>query len=165
MRAGEPTPRTRLRTDPSPAFHFRIEIDGLTRAAFRECHGLISETEVFEIAEGGLNHVTHRLPGRSTYSPITLARGWTLDLDLWRWRRQVIEGSPDAARGGDVVIVDSTGEETARWTFVRGWPSRWEGPVLVAGISAVAVEVIEIVHEGLFLVDEDIPGHRGEAAP
>ena len=145
--------RRGLRVDPAPAFRFRVELDGEPVAAFRECHGLVAETEVFEFREGGVNGHPHRLPGRTSHPPLVLGRGLTLDRGLWLWSRQVVDGDPAARRTGDVVLCDEAGEESLRWTFVRGWPCRWEGPVLVAGLSAVAVEVVEIVHEGLTLVE------------
>jgi phage tail-like protein len=38
-----------------------------------------------------------------------------------------------------------------RWNFVRGWPAKWEGPALNAKANEVAIETLEIAHEGLEL--------------
>jgi phage tail-like protein len=38
-----------------------------------------------------------------------------------------------------------------RFTFLEGWPSRWDGPDLNAQGNGVAIETLEIAHEGLTL--------------
>jgi phage tail-like protein len=141
----------RERRDPPGSFRFRVEIDGITLAAFAECAGLASETRVFEIREGGMNDRSHKRVGSTWHAPIALCRGITLSTDLWDWRQQVLEGAGESRRTGDVVLCDGRGDEIARWTFLAGWPSRWEGPRLSGSRSALAVERIEIVHEGLVL--------------
>ena len=142
------------RIDPSPSFRFRVEVDGLLLAAFRECFGIASESEIFEIREGGVNDRTHKRAGHCNYPPITLCRGMTLSLDLWKWRREVIVGAEPYRRTGDIILCDDGGLEILRWTFLDGWPSKWEGPTLLSNHSALAVERIEIVHEGIALAKE-----------
>lgn len=139
------------RTDPAPGFRFRVEIDGITLAAFRECAGLSSETRVFEIREGGMNDRTHKRIGAARHGAITLSRGLSLSPDLWDWRQEVLDGAAGCFRTGDIVLCDDSGAEVLRWTFLDGWPSRWEGPVLAGDRSSDAVERVEIVHEGLIL--------------
>ena len=58
------------RHDPFAGFNFRVEIDGITVAAFSECRGLSSETEVVEYREGG-NQRIRKLPGITKFSNIT----------------------------------------------------------------------------------------------
>lgn len=139
------------RQDPTTGFRFRVEIDGIPLAAFRECAGLASETSVFEIREGGMNDGVHLLAGPSRHSPITLSRGLTVSMDLWEWRQQVIQGAEGIRRTGDIVLCDERGAESMRWTFFDGWPSRWEGPLFHGEHSAIALETVVIVHEGLVL--------------
>ena len=47
------------------------------------------------------------------------------------------------------VLLDRRGQEVARWNFVRAWPTKYTGPSLSAEASDVAIESLEIVHEGL----------------
>ena len=141
----------RDRVDPAIGFQFRIEIDGIPLGAFRECTGLQSETTVFEIHEGGLNDHSHKRAGHTWHGPIALSRGLTLSVDLWEWREEVLRGIGDSRRSGDIVLCNEAGEEALRWTFLDGWPSRWEGPILQGKRSLLAIERIEIVHEGLLL--------------
>ena len=64
------------RTDPYSVGNFRIEIASITVGSFRKCAGLKSETEVFELQEGGENEVTYKLVGPTKASNIVLTRGF-----------------------------------------------------------------------------------------
>jgi len=52
-------------------------------------------------------------------------------------------------KNGSIVLMDETGEEKLRWNFVNGWPTKWTGPSFNATSNEIAVETLEIVHEGL----------------
>jgi phage tail-like protein len=140
-----------LRKDPYGRFNFRLEIDGIAQAAFSEVSGLASETEVVEYREGSdLPNTVRKLPGLTKYSNIVLKRGVTTDGSLWSWYKNVINGVPDS-RNGSIILRNKQGEDVLRWNFQNGWPCKWEGPVLKATSSEVAIESIEIAHEGLDL--------------
>src|SRR5712691_10705961 len=70
------------RHDPYKVFKFRVEIDGVTVAAFSEATGLESETAVIEYRTGA-DHVLRKLPGLTKYANIVLRRGITDDAELW----------------------------------------------------------------------------------
>jgi phage tail-like protein len=135
------------RRDPLHGFNFRVEIDNVSIAAFTECTGLGSTTDVVEYREGGDLRV-RKLPGITNYRNIVLKRGITLDRSLWEWQKAIASGRADR-RNGRIVLMDAERNEVARWSFVEGWPVRWEGPDLDAQSSAVAIETLEITHEGL----------------
>jgi len=133
--------------DPYGAYNFLVEIDGITRAAFHECSGFDSTVDVIEHREGGENTTLRKLPGMTKYSNIVLKWGITDDRDLYDWHRQVVRGDIQR-RNGSVVLLNRRGEETARWNFVRAWPSKWDGPDLNAEGTDVAIETLELAHEG-----------------
>ena len=137
------------RRDPLGSFNFVVEIDGIATAAFAECSGLGSETHVIEYRTGD-SFTTAKLPGLTKFSNITLKRGITRDDALWKWRRAVADGKADR-RNGAIVLLDEARSPVLRATFRNGWPCRWEGPALNARGSDVAIEAIEIAHEGLEL--------------
>jgi phage tail-like protein len=131
-------------------FNFLVEIDGITRAAFQEAGGLDSSVEVIEHREGGNNLTSLKLPGRVKFSNITLKRGLTDDVELYAWHRQWVTGDPAAGRkNGSIVLLDRQGQEKTRWNFVRAWPVKWTGPALNAEGNDVAIETLELAHEGL----------------
>ena len=139
------------RHDPYAGFNFRVEIDGLTVAAFSECSGLSSETAVVEYREGGESRI-RKLPGQTKFSNLTLRRGVTEDRTLWEWRQTVVNGKVER-RNGSVVLLDTAHNEVARWNFFEAWPAKWEGPHLNARSSDVCIETLELAHEGFEWAD------------
>jgi phage tail-like protein len=139
------------RDDPYKAFYFLVEIDGIGRAAFSEVTGLESETAVIEYRFGGELNTVRKLPGLTKYANIVLRRGITKDDELWNWRKAVVDGSVER-RDGSITLLDDARNEVVRWNFRNGWPCKWEGPDLNAESNEVAIETLEIAHEGLELV-------------
>ncbi len=139
------------RVDPYKNFKFIVEIDGIVHAGFSECSGLESRVEVIEYREGNEPETSVRkLPGRASYSNIVLKRGLTDSRELYDWHRTAIRGPVDR-KNGSIILLDDAGESKVRWNFRNGWPARWEGPLLNARGNAVAIETLEIAHEGLEL--------------
>jgi phage tail-like protein len=136
------------RNDPYKNFKFRVEIDGIAQAAFSEVGGLESETTVIEYRLGGDPNTVRKLPGLTKHANLVLKRGITQDMELWNWRKSVVEGTPDR-RNGSIVLMDDDGTDVARWNFFNGWICKWDGPSFNAKANEVAIETIEIAHEGL----------------
>jgi len=139
------------RNDPLGQFNFLIEIDGVVKGGFSEASGLTTDTNIIEYREGAEQQgTTRKLPGLMKYNNIVLKRGWTKDKSLWAWRKKVIDGKTQR-NSGSIVLLDEARNEALRWNFREGWPSKWEGPALNAKTSEVAIETLEIAHEGLEL--------------
>jgi phage tail-like protein len=136
------------RKDPFRAYNFLVEIDGITRAGFRECSGLDTTQESIDYREGGEGLHVRKLPGLVKYSNISLKRGITDDGELWEWRKKAIEGRVER-KNGSIILLDDSGSEKIRWNFVEGWPSKWSGPTFNATGNEVAIESLEIAHEGV----------------
>jgi len=137
------------RKDPYRGYNFTVEVDGITRAGFRECSGLDATSDPIDYREGNEKVYTSRkLPGQVKYSNIVLKGGITDDHSLWDWRKKVIDGKTER-KNGSIVLMNEDGEEKLRWNFVNGWPTKWSGPSFNATANEVAVESIEIVHEGV----------------
>ena len=124
---------------------FHLEIDGISSGSFLSCSGLAARVGVFEFAEGGFEG-PRKVRGDLLYSNILLGRGVVREHDLYGW---FMKGD---LRDGAVILLSREGKEVARWSFLRGWPCRWEGPALDARRSEVALELLEIAHEGLLCV-------------
>jgi phage tail-like protein len=139
------------RHDPAPAFNFTVEIDGIAVAGFAECAGLSSETDVIEYREGNERTLgVRKLPGLTRYGPVTLRRGITTSRDLWDLRQSVIDGQL-SRRSVVITLLSESGEPVLRWMLREAWIAKWEGPHLRARSSEVAIESIELVHEGIRL--------------
>jgi phage tail-like protein len=139
---------TNTRKDPYRNFNFVVEIDGMAQAGFMECSGLESETEIIEYREGIDSNTIRQLPGLTVYKNIVLRRGITDSKELSNWRKGVVKGEIER-KNGAIVLLDDKRQEVARWRFVEGWPNKWSGPELNAMGGDVAVEELEICHEGL----------------
>jgi phage tail-like protein len=84
----------------------------------------------------------------NTFSNIALKWGISDDTELWEWRQQASEGKVER-KNGSIVLLDDVGEEKGRWNFREGWPSKWTGNTFNATATEVAVETLEIAHEGV----------------
>jgi phage tail-like protein len=139
------------RVDPFRGYNFRVEINGIQKAGFREVAGLDATSDPILYREGNEKVYTERkLPGQVKYSNITLKWGITDDHTLWDWRKKVIDGKTER-QTGSIVLVDEAGNDKLRWNFVNGWPTKWTGPSFNAVNNEVAVESLEIAHEGIAL--------------
>lgn len=138
------------RKDPYAGFNFLIEIDGITKAAFSECSGLSTDTDPIEYRDGSEDITVRKIPGLKKFANISLKRGMTTDLELWNWRKTVLDGLTER-KSGSIVLLNEAREEVLRWNFKDGWPTKWEGPSLNATGSEIAIETLEIAHEGLEL--------------
>jgi len=136
------------RKDPYRSYNFRVEIDGITRAGFRECSGLDTSQDAIDYREGTDALTARKLPGLVKYSSISLKWGITDDDELWAWRKQAMDGKV-ARKNGSIVLMDTAGVEKLRWNFREGWPTKWTGPSFNATGNEVAIETLEIVHEGV----------------
>jgi phage tail-like protein len=139
------------RHDPLPRFNFRVEVDGLAEAAFAECSAISSETDVIEYREGGDRTLgVRKIPGLTRYANVVLRRGITASRDLWDWRQSVIDGQV-SRRTVAITLLDETAAPVVRWVLQNAWPCKWEGPALDAQANEIAIESIELVHEGIRL--------------
>jgi phage tail-like protein len=154
-----------LRIDPLPVHNFYLTLIDTSDvlgtlvslaanyfvAGFSECSGLDASVDVFEYREGGQNTYVHKFPGRSSFSNITLKHGviYLYD-DLWSWHNGFVQGK-GKRKDGLIVLMDAARRPAKVWKFQRGVPLKWSGPGLNGSQSSVAMESLEVSHEGLLL--------------
>jgi phage tail-like protein len=137
------------RNDPFLGFNFNVEIDSLVVGGFSEVSGMEADTEVTEFREGGVNDYMHKRAGPIKYpSNLVLKRGISDAAGLWSWYADVMQGNIQR-KTVSIVLLDASCEEQRRWSFQRAYPVKWTGPSLRATASEVAVESVELAHEGL----------------
>ena len=135
-------------------YYFGVEIEGIQAAQFSKCEGLEAETYIYEVEEGGLNSNTHKFIGRTRFPNIILERGVTETNDLYKWHKSTTMSDGKIERkDGSIVMYDGTGKEIKRWNFFRALPCRWVGPRLGKDVHGIAIERIEIAHEGIEVDD------------
>ncbi len=145
-----------LRDDPYPALNFEVTIDGISddggavKGSFSEVSGLEVEAAVIEYRNGSEPITPRKLPGLIKYTNITLKRGVIGDTALWNWMAAVLKGAVIRANG-TIVLLNEQRQPVLVWKFRRGWPCKWSGPRLAGKDNAIALETLEICHEGLEL--------------
>lgn len=139
------------RVDPYRSARFLLEIDGITRAGFTECTIPDSTQDPIEYREGNEAFTVRKIPGLIKYGNISLKWGITdSSMELYEWRKQVEECKmKDARRNVAVVLLDDEGSAKARWEFLLAWPTKYDAPDLNSTANEVAVENLEIAHEGM----------------
>jgi phage tail-like protein len=142
--------------------------DELGNGAFQECSGLDLEAEPRDYTEGARNDGVIRRVGRAKLVPIVLKRGMFLtsedgyvNTSLWDWLRGMVEGDLPLPRyDGHVEVYNSNSRRprvVAQWSFDRGLPSKVAGASLNAKTGEIAIEELQIVHEGLRLERKERP--------
>lgn len=128
-------------------FNFKVEIEGVTVAAFKNVEGLTSSTEVIEYQDGD-DIILRKRPGRTKYDNITLKRGYVNTEELWAWRKKVVEGKVER-KSGSIILCADDGSEVLRYNFFEAWPCKWKGFTLDGKGTDVNVEEIELAIEKL----------------
>ena len=134
----------RNRDDPFRGYNFRLEFDGITKAAFRELSGLTFEVDPVEYREGDERRLhVRKLFGLRKFTNLQAKRGITTDLQLYGWYSEILNGGA-RLRDGAVVLTDELQKDKMRWSFRNGFITKWEGPSFNATSNDVAIEMIEI---------------------
>jgi len=134
--------------DPVTSLRFDVTLDGEDLGMFTACEGLSAQIEMDEYQEGGQNDFTYKIPGRLSFSPITLTRaidGTVGSLAPWF---TAYSGTPGGGKTGAITAYDGTGAQVAQWNLADVYPSRWSGPRFGIDGAGVANETLELVHHG-----------------
>ncbi len=137
---------------PLPVFHFSVDWGG-TRLGFSEVTGLTQEIQAIEYRDGSFpEYSSIKMPGLRKYSNITLKRGVVKgDNELFNWLSTVRLNKIER-RDLTIKLLDEEHNPVMTWQVTRAFPVKVEGPQLKASANEVAIEAIEIAHEGLTVV-------------
>lgn len=141
--------------DPFGNHFFKLEIDSEEVAHLVEVSGLKTSAKVFEIEEGGINGHVHKRVGGSRWENLVLRYATNSSSFMQEWRDTFLSDpfNSDLWRSGSIVMFDNDGQAIRRFHFTRAWPVSWEGPSLDSMASELAIEAIEIAHEGIRITD------------
>jgi phage tail-like protein len=140
---------TDTRLDPFRGFNFRVEIDGLAVGAFSEVSGMTVTQEAAEYREGlDSANTVRKLTALTKYSDLVFKRGYVQDSTLWGWVQNIANGIEDR-RNGSIVMMNERHQDVLAWNFINAWPGKIEGPMLNAADNKVAIESLELHHEGV----------------
>lgn len=135
-------------------FYFTVEVADLPEATFQEVSGLDVEAQVIEYRHGNSPEFsTIKMPGIKKYGNVTLKKGiFKGDNKFWDWFNKIkmntIERQPMT-----IKLLDETGAPTMVWTLKNAWPTKITGTDMKSDGNEVAVETLEVVHEGLTIAN------------
>lgn len=141
---------------PLPKFHFEVDWAGELKMGFTEVTGLTFETEVIEYREGREEEYRKgKQPGLKKYSNITLKRGTFLgDIKFYdEWKKTFFFQEGKAKFRGPVTIklLNEEHKPIFKWTLANAWASKVQSSDFKADANEVAIETMELVHEGLLI--------------
>lgn len=137
---------------PMPAFYFKVEIGSLGEMAFKEISGLDVEAQIIEYRHGNSPQFsTIKMPGIKKYSNISLKKGvFAKDNALFDWFNKIklntIQREPVT-----ISLLDESGNPTMVWKLTNAWPTKVTGVSLKSDGNEVAVESLDLAHEGLVI--------------
>ena len=100
----------------------------------------------------GVNGFVHKFPKHTTYPNLVLSRG-LVNIDLFYiWHQATSQGLIQQLNG-TVIVLNNQRFPVMWWTFKKAYPVKWEGPQLNASSDEIAVEKIELVHQGISKLD------------
>jgi len=136
--------------DPYSNFHFKVSIsDNVSEAAFVEVTGLEVLIERCEYRPAGAGREVVYVPGRATFSPVTLRYGLTDSTAMWEWMLSAMEGRVQR-HNLSIAVLNADGRSQAlRWNLARAWPMAWSGAPLHTLGREIAIESLTLAHQGL----------------
>jgi len=139
---------------PLVKFHFQVEWGG-TKIGFTEVSGLDVETEIVEYREGNSPEYSKiKMPGMQKFSNITLKRGtFKSDNEYFAWWNTVKLNTIER-RDITISLLNENHEPVVTWKVKSAWPTKIQSTNLKADGNEVAIESMEIVHEGLTIQNE-----------
>jgi len=139
---------------PLPKFYFMVDWGSTTNIPFQEVSGLEIQAEALEYRHGNSPVFSKiNMPGMVKNSNITMKKGvFANDNTFWDWYAKI---KMNTIERQNVVIklLDEGGNPTMTWTLNNAWPTKISSTDLKSESNEVAVESIEIMHEGLTIAN------------
>ena len=135
---------------PLPKFYFMVDWGDTTNIPFQEVSGLNIEAQPLSYRHGNSPVFSEiNMPGIVKNSNVTMKKGvFANDNSFWDWYNKI---KMNTIQRQNVVIrlLDEGGNPTMTWTLKNAWPTKISSTDLKSDANEVAVESIEIMHEGL----------------
>lgn len=135
---------------PLSKFYFMVDWGRTTNIPFQEVSGLDIEAQPIEYRHGDSSVFSEiRKPGMAKISNVTMKKGvFTNDNSFWDWYEKI---KMNTVERQTVVIklLDEEGSPTMTWTLTNAWPTKISSTDLKSDGNEVAIESIELAHEGI----------------
>ena len=138
---------------PIAKFRFEVKWDAAVMS-FQEVSGLDVEAQPIAYRHGDSPVFSAiKMPGIKKYGNVTMKKGvFKSDDKFWDWFNEV-KMNTIKRKPVTISLLDEAGEPTMVWTLTNAWPTKVSGTDLKSDGNEVAVETIEIAHEGLTIAN------------
>lgn len=143
---------------PYRVFRYVVAIDGIQRASFSEVSGMNMSVNAIEYREGDdLRNTPRKLPGLTSFGNVTFRWGVSDDSDFLDWLHSVAPNNQAGPTGIvrhniTVSLIDDTGAAKGPvWSLINAWPVTYTIPDLSGMGNEVAIQSIEVCHEGIWM--------------
>ena len=140
------------RNDPYPNQHFNVEMSGLTSGAFSEV--VLPDIRIDDIEYRTGNDLAlgvYKLPGLARYDNVILRRGFTGNLDLYKWINTAVTGNVDRREVTITLLSEDLTVVAVTWKLFRAWPVKYGFRDLYGNGKDVAIEEIVIAYEQMVM--------------
>lgn len=135
---------------PLPKFYFMVDWGSTTDIPFQEVSGLDVESQPLNYRHGNSPEFSEiNMPGMKKYTPVTMKKGvFAKDNSFFDWFAK-IQMNTIERQNVVIKLLDEGGDPTMTWTLTNAWPTKVNSTDLKSEANEVAIESIEIMHEGL----------------
>jgi phage tail-like protein len=140
---------------PLPKFYFKVKLGSQDNtASFQEISGLETETQVIEYRHGDSKQFsTIKMPGIAKTGNVTLKKGvFVKDNNFFKWY-DAIKMNTIKRETVTIQLLDEGGKSTMTWTLINAWPTKISSPDLKSDANEVAIETLELAHEGITIAN------------
>lgn len=133
---------------PHGKFRYKVEIDGLDAGGFSEVSGFDASIDIIEYREGDMVQTPMKIPGLKKYGNLTLKQGLVDSMVLYEWIIAGVNGAVER-KTITITLLDEEEAPAASWQVINAWPTKYTAPDFNATSSEIAIETLEIAHEGM----------------
>ncbi|EOR94507.1 hypothetical protein ADIARSV_2353 [Arcticibacter svalbardensis MN12-7] len=144
-----------MATYPLPKFHFLVDWGG-TKIGFTEVSGLNIENKLIEYRDGASPEYSKiKMPGMREFSNITLKRGvFAGDNEFYAWLNSISLNTVER-RDVTIKLLNENHDPVVTWKIKNAFPVKIQSTDLKADGSEVAIEQLDLAHEGLTIQNGD----------
>jgi phage tail-like protein len=140
---------------PLPSFSFQVSWGSTQKIAFQEVSGLEAETQILEYRHSNSPaYSTIKMPGIAKYGNVTFKKGiFVKDQTFWTWY-SAIKMNTYPRVTVVIQLLDQNSAPTMTWTLTNAWVTKISAPTMKSDGNEVAIESIEVAHEGLTIANQ-----------
>jgi phage tail-like protein len=149
------------------AMRFQVQVDDCDLGSWSACKGLKVELKVTRVHDGGNYWYERLIPDQIVYSPITLERAVhpqdSQTVQSWlqyvaaQWVNNATPSDPYTGATATITLLGAYGQEVMSWTLNDVYPISWSGPTLSGSDNKVAIETLELAHQGFLSSNPAVP--------